>query len=197
MWVKIIDTNSIPATEITLPESYLFSCDYRRGVDGKIIVSIQKIVSVRDQEESLEKKVLPFWNMRGMEIRLYSGDLMLKKLRGYPSSYLMSDQSGTLIERAEFYVEEDTPLIAPPMPDAPTDLTVASLGDVNSVVWTASASAGVVGYNLYLDGLKRNTGLIVGTTIDVDGIGEGSHDYWITAVNSYGDESPNSEVVSY
>ncbi|RPK20044.1 hypothetical protein [Paenibacillus xylanexedens] len=107
MWLKFKDTTKIPATEIDFDDKYLLNCDYRRGVDGRTVISVQKaIVPNGDQSEQLEVRMDPLWKVEDIEINLYSGQGLLKTLRGCPYSYSLTDRGmgGITVERAEFLV---------------------------------------------------------------------------------------------
>ncbi len=107
MWLKFKDTTKIPATEVILDDKYLLNCDYRRGVDGRTIISVQKAITPNsDQSQQLEARIDALWAVEDVEINLYSGDGLLKTLRGCPYSYSISDRGmgGITVERADFLV---------------------------------------------------------------------------------------------
>ncbi|MCX7570312.1 fibronectin type III domain-containing protein [Tumebacillus sp. DT12] len=80
-------------------------------------------------------------------------------------------------------------------PLAPTHL-VAVAGDRKAnLSWDANTEPNIVGYNVYMDGVKINTSLVNGTTYSVLGLTNGvTYSFTVTAVDADGNESPHSNV---
>lgn len=79
----------------------------------------------------------------------------------------------------------------PAVPSAPTGLTASSPTQTPNLSW--NAVSGVTSYNIYRDGTK--IGSTASTTYADSNAAEGSHNYYVTAVN-LGGESAQSNVVT-
>lgn len=87
-------------------------------------------------------------------------------------------------------------------PDPPSNLTVvSSQNEQMDLSWDASPSGDVAGYNIYMDDgtgfTKHNSSLISGTTYTADNLTNGqSYDVKATAVDNWGNESGDSNIVT-
>lgn len=82
-----------------------------------------------------------------------------------------------------------------PGPMAPTHL-VAVAGDRKAnLTWDANQEPNIVGYNVYMDGVKINSALVNGTAYSALGLTNGvTYSFTVTAVDSDGNESPHSNI---
>lgn len=81
-------------------------------------------------------------------------------------------------------------------PSDVTNLTATPSYTSVDLSWTASASASVVGYNLYKNGVKVNNELITGTSYTVSQLSEGvQYTFVVKAVDDDGVESSGVQVV--
>lgn len=132
MWLKFINTSTIPAKEIVLGDNYLLNCDYRKGTDGKTVISVQRaIVPNGDQAELLESKIDSLWSVEDAEIQLYSGTGLLKTMRGCPYSFSITDRGmgGMTVEKADFLVNGKLANTGPGLTDG---ATIVGSGDGHS-----------------------------------------------------------------
>jgi len=82
-------------------------------------------------------------------------------------------------------------------PATPTGLTVIPGDTVLNCSWDANNEPDLAGYNVYVNGIKDNSSVITGTSYQVTGLTNGvSYDIQVSAVDTSGNESPLSAIVS-
>lgn len=116
---------------------------------------------------------------------------------GTSYSFYVKSVAGTVKSAASNTVTA-TP-VAPviPPPAAPLGLTGTAIGTSAKLTWNANSERDLAGYNLYQDGAKVNSSLIVGTTMTVPNLrAKTTYKYQVTAVNTSGGESAKSNVAS-
>jgi hypothetical protein len=105
MYLKLYNTNVTPPIEVVLDESFLYSCEYRKQNDGKTVISVQKILSP-GALQTLEDATVFAYSLSDIKIELYSGDALLKSVRGAALSFSLQDRKDQqiVLERMDFLV---------------------------------------------------------------------------------------------
>lgn len=82
-------------------------------------------------------------------------------------------------------------------PSIPTGLNVVNANSAGRVSWERNRDNDISGYNLYVDGVKYNSSLILATNFVINGLSNGTtYLITVTAVDTSGNESVTSESVS-
>jgi len=82
-------------------------------------------------------------------------------------------------------------------PEPPTNVSITSSGQTVTVSWAAPQNNGgsfILGYNVYLNGIKQNSSLISGNRYILDGIKSGTYKAYVTAVNSLGESYASAQT---
>jgi hypothetical protein len=105
MYLKLYNTNVTPPIEVVLDESFLYSCEYRKQNDGKTVISVQKILAP-GVLQTLEDATVFAYSLSDIKIELYSGDALLKSVRGAALSFSLQDRKDQqiVLERMDFLV---------------------------------------------------------------------------------------------
>jgi hypothetical protein len=82
-------------------------------------------------------------------------------------------------------------------PSVPAGLTVMDGETGIHAMWTANQESDVIGYFVYVDGVKYNSEPVKGIMVDLENITSGEHNYSVTAIDSSGNESPKSDIVKF
>jgi len=101
------------------------------------------------------------------------------------------DRAGNWETQKSFAIFVDN--VAPP---APTGLTGTQNNMQLQLSWNASPAADLAGYNIYRDGLKKNSSLLGAVNFSDSVSGSTSYSYNVTAVDKVGNESPFSAAFS-
>ncbi|NJJ40666.1 S-layer homology domain-containing protein [Paenibacillus apii] len=83
------------------------------------------------------------------------------------------------------------------LPSPPAGLSASATDSAALLNWTESGESGIIGYNIYVDGLKNNTDTVTGVTYKLNGLKNGqTYKMYVTAVNDALLESKPSITVS-
>lgn len=81
-------------------------------------------------------------------------------------------------------------------PSAPVGLTVDPSDGTAVLTWSAVTASDLIGYNVYVDGVKVNTSPITSTNYTVSVPNNIMHSYQVTALDDYRNESVRSQTVT-
>lgn len=99
---------------------------------------------------------------------------------------------GQTISGKTLFVKDNTP------PVAVTDLKVKSLNGGGRLYWTMNVENDIDGYEVYLNGVKKNTTLVKSNTFQLSDLKNGeSYEVYIIAFDKSGNKSVKSNIVNF
>ena len=162
-----------------------FSCD---GDNNYAPISFTYTLSAVDSHSGVERIE---YSIDGSSFAEFAEAFMLDTEGSHTVIFKAMDRAGIWEDpNTIVIIVDDTP------PAAPADLTGSQVDFQVDISWTVSSEADIRGYNVYRDGAKINTEIILSTSYSNPVNSGKTYQYNITAVDYVGNESLFSDTCS-
>lgn len=175
------------------------------NIGGKIMVKAEApdldIASVQFQYQGIQSSptIITDWLNLGSPITsatlaAYMDPSVLGLVHGdYRLRAVATDKGSKTDPDPEFITITYADLTAPV---TPIGVNALVSGNTVTLSWTPNSESDFAGYNIYMDGQKINTALVLGAELREENLADGTYSYTVTAVDMHQNESKKSSSAS-